>query len=103
MNTIIIPATVSNLVTYTRELRSVEATLADSNTDPQLRRVLNSEWSALMDTRQHIVAGLLSKGVDTPTLLWICQHASDWDLMNLYCDRDADHLMIAQANAMMTA
>lgn len=103
MRNIIIPTTVSNLVTYTRELRSVEKTLLASDTSPQLRRSLQHSHKALMDTRQAIVLGLLQRNTDVLTMTWICQHASDYQLMNLYCDRDDDHIMIAMANKMMTS
>ena len=98
-----IPATVSNLVTYTRELRSIENTLMASDTSPQLRRSLNRSYGDLMNTRLAIVTGLLARNTDVLTMTWICQEASDRDLMNLYCDRDADHIMIAMANRMMTS
>ncbi len=94
--------TIALLVTLTREIRSIENRMLTDIT-PGLRRTLNTQYQRHMDARLRVVTAQISKGTDVLTLLWICQHASDRDLMNLYCDRDADHLMIAQANAMMTA
>lgn len=92
--------TIAMLVTITRELRSIENRM-QTNITPGLRRTLSTQYQRYMDARLRVVTEQLNQGTDALTLTWICQHASDRDLMNLYCDRDADHLMIAQANRMI--
>lgn len=91
--------TIAQLVTITREMRSIEDTLMTARRG--LRKVLERQWQAHMDARGRIALEQLRRGTDAELMRWICQDADDRQLQDLYCDwTEGDAHLLAMAARM---
>jgi hypothetical protein len=96
-------AHIARLVTLTRDMYSTEQTIfASQDSNRMLARTLSRQLTLMQEARLRIVEQAMRSGIDWKALMFVCQHATDAELVDLYCDRTDDAGMLAMI-ADMTA
>jgi hypothetical protein len=91
------------LVQLTRDMRSTEQARHDALNagDRMLALSLERTWTMNSDWRLDVVLGALKTGTAQDVLTFVCQHATDEQLVKLYCDRADDTRMVEMIRFMM--
>lgn len=92
-------AHIALIVEQTRELYSMERTRETASYGPA--RALTTGIARMEAGRLEIVTRALRDGIDWRPLIFVCQHASDEQLQDLYCDRTDDAAMIKMIEGFM--